>query len=439
MLPTSAIAHSTLMTKPPLLFAVLAVTSACAKPLPLSDQENGGHWTLVESVSDEFNGTSLNLNKWNNLGLDGNYHGEWKGRAPSQYNPTNVSVANGFLTIQSRWQPDFHFSDAKFNGASYGKPAPVTTAAIVSKAKFKYGYLEMRCKAASGPVSSSFWTTGVGGEIDVFEHFGNNPNNPNSAFRYHTSFHDWRKGSSSFGKRIWENDHRLGFKVADDFHTYGLEWSPDRLTIYVDGRAIRSVTRRELGNKWVATNEQKVWIDSETFDWEIGPADLKASDFTDKSKFVVDYCRVWQRSNSPPHSPPPPNMFGNQSFEEGLKNWVGEGEPTDDSFLGKSAAKLTRQGKIQQTVDVKPNTTYVLSAWTKLPSTNMKDAWTDAYLNVISNGSPRVSLKFFKPDYHRKSLEFTTGPEANQATIWLTNFPKSHPVIVDHFELIESR
>ncbi|MEN8775331.1 MAG: family 16 glycosylhydrolase [Akkermansiaceae bacterium] len=421
------------------LLTALLATSSAAEPLPLSDRNNSAEWNLIEALSDEFSGTTLDLGKWSNLGLDGNYHGEWKGRAPSQYNSDNVSVANGFLTIQSRWQPDFKFSDEPLNGVEYGKAAPVTTAAIVSKAKLKYGYLEMRCKAASGPISSSFWTTGIGGEIDVFEHFGNNPRNPNSAFRYHTSFHDWRKGSPNFGKRIWENDHRLDFKVTDEFHTYGLEWSPDRLTIYVDGRVIRSVPRRELGNKWIATNEQKIWIDSETFDWELSSAKLQASDFTDKSKFIIDYCRVWQRSNPKGHTSPPRNLFGNQGFEEGLKYWVGEGELTDDSLLGESAAKLTKKGKIQQTVNVRPNTTYVLSAWAKLPATNMKDAWTDAYLNAVSEGSPRINLKFFKSTYHRKSLEFTTGPEARRATFWLTNFPKSHPVVVDHFELIESK
>ena len=229
------------MTIPYPLLATLAIASVSAKPLPLSDSENIGAWTLVESVSDEFNGTSLDLTKWNNLGLDGNYHGEWKGRAPSQYNPANVAVKDGFLTISSKWDPDFNFSDALFNGTAYGKPAPVTTGAIVTKTKFKHGYLEMRCKAADGPVSSSFWTTGKDGEIDVFEHFGNNPGNPNSAHRYHTSFHDWRKGSPTFGKRIWENDHRLGFKVAADFHVYGLDWTPGRLSIYVDGRLINQV------------------------------------------------------------------------------------------------------------------------------------------------------------------------------------------------------
>jgi hypothetical protein len=426
------------MTNSFLFFTAFTLTLACAKPLPLSDSGDSGGWTLIESVSDEFNSNSLDRSKWINLGQDGNYHGEWKGRAPSQYDPANITVKDGFLSIASKWNPDFKFSDSLFNGTSYGKPAPVTTAAIITKAKFKYGYLEMRCKAADGPVSSSFWTTGKDGEIDVFEHFGDNPGNPNSAHRYHTSFHDWRKGSPTFGKRIWENDHRLGFKVAENFHVYGLDWTPDRLGIYLDGRLIRTVTKQELGDKWIATNEQKIWIDSETFDWEIKPDQLKEVAFARNPEFIVDYCRVWQRSKPAVAPKLPPNMFGNQGFEEGLKYWVGEGEITKDGFLGDFAAKLGKSGKIQQTVNVKPNTTYILSAWAKLPGTNMKDAWTDAYLNVASYGGPRLGVKLFKPEFHRKSLEFTTGPEAKKATIWITNQPKNNPVIVDHFELIES-
>ncbi|MDA7920769.1 hypothetical protein N9B73_03340 [Verrucomicrobiales bacterium] len=68
----------------------------------------------------------------------------------------------------------------------------------------------------------------------------------------------------------------------------------------------------------------------------------------------------------------------------------------------------------------------------------MKDAWTDAYLNVAAYGGDKRTISFFKPNFTRKSLEFTTGPDTKTATVFITNFPKNHPVIVDHFELIES-
>ena len=406
--------------------------------LPLFDQGNQGEWSLVESVSDEFNGSSLDLAKWNNLGQDGNYYGEWKGRAPSQYNPKNITLKDGFLELATKWEPDFSFSEEALKGVAYGKDAPVTTAAIITKAKFKYGYLEMRCRAAAGPVSSAFWTTGKGGEIDVFEHFGHNPNKPDAAHRYHTSFHDWRKGSSTIGERIWTNDHRLDFKVADDFHVYGLEWAPDFLRIHVDGRLIRVVSRKELGDRWVATEEQKIWIDSELFDWELRADQLKASDFGEESVFLVDYCRVWQRGRGGAPDKIGPNLFGNASFEGGLKNWAGNGVLAGDAYAGKTCVMLKESGKIQQTVQVKPDTTYILSAWAKSPETIMTGQWQSSFLNVASYGGPRKGVSFSRPSYHRKSLEFTTGPEAKTATIFFTNAPQGKLAFVDQFELVES-
>ena len=406
--------------------------------LPLFDQGNQGEWTLVESVSDEFDDGSLDLTKWNNLGKDGNYHGEWKGRAPSQYNPENITLKDGFLALATKWDPEFSFSEEPLNGVPYGKPAPVTTAAIVTKSKFKYGYLEMRCRAASGPVSSAFWTTGKDGEIDVFEHFGYNPNNPAAPFRYHSSFHDWRKGSATFGQRVWTNDHKLGFSVTDDFHVYGLEWAPDFLRIHVDGRLIKVVPRKDLGDRWVATNEQKVWIDSELFDWEVTADRLKASDFGEKSVFLVDYCRVWQRGRGGAPDRLGPNLFGNSSFEEGLKSWNGSGVVAGDAYSGKACAMLKESGKIQQTVQVKPSTTYILSAWAKSPETLLSGQWQSSYLNVAAYGGPKKGVSFSRPKYHRKSLEFTTGPETKTATIFFTNAPQGKLAFVDHFELVES-
>ena len=62
--------------------------------LPLFDQGNQGDWTLMESVSDEFYGETLNLKKWNNLSEDGDHYGEWKGRVPSQFNRENIFFTN---------------------------------------------------------------------------------------------------------------------------------------------------------------------------------------------------------------------------------------------------------------------------------------------------------------------------------------------------------
>jgi len=52
-----------------------------------------------------------------------------------------------------------------------------------------------------------------------------------------------------FGKRIWTNAHQLGFRVADDFHVYGLHWDPNFPAIYVDGRLIGLHNKKTIRGK----------------------------------------------------------------------------------------------------------------------------------------------------------------------------------------------
>lgn len=428
------------ITRPLLLCALFApLLAAVAAPLPYSDPNNTGGWTLNPSVSDEFNGTSLDLDKWLNLGLDGDYHGEWKGRAPSQFNPANVSVKGGNLILTSKWEPEFKFSDSKFsNGQTYGKPAPITTASIISKAKFKYGYMEMRCKAADGPVSSSFWTTGLGGEMDVFEHYGNSPGKPESATRLQSSFHDWRQGSPTYGKRIWTNDHQLDFRVASGFHIYGFEWDENYVKIFVDGRLVNCVTKAEMGDKWVAVNEQKVWIDSETFEWENNAATLKPEDFGKGLEFIVDYCRIWQRTGTGKASEARANLMANPGFEAGMKSWTGTAAISQNGRSGPASALLRINTAIEQIVTVKPNTTYIASAWVKSAVADNLKLWLNCSLGVKDYGKAPATAKFIFGYLHQKSLQFTTGPDTTNAVIFFSNITKSGPVVVDDFELVEA-
>ena len=48
-----------------------------------------------DQYSDEFNGTSLNSNKWNNT-----FSG-WQGRKPAFFNPSSVSVGGGNMLIRN--------------------------------------------------------------------------------------------------------------------------------------------------------------------------------------------------------------------------------------------------------------------------------------------------------------------------------------------------
>ncbi|MGJ8697918.1 MAG: family 16 glycosylhydrolase [Verrucomicrobiaceae bacterium] len=410
---------------------------------PHSDPQNTGNWTLNPAVSDEFNAPTLDTNKWWVQGANDHYENRWKGRAPSQFAPGNIALKDGHLVITSRWDETFTFSDSTDNGTPYGKdktgrPVTVTTGAVISKAHFLHGYMETRARAAAGPVSSSFWTTGKGGELDVFEHYGSNPGNKLAGKRYHSSFHDWRVPvtSPTYGKRIWTNEHYLPFNVADDFHIYGLEWHPDYLRIFIDGKLIRHVTREEIGDAWVVTNEQKVWLDSELFPWELAPEKTTKAHFPAEGfRFQIDYVRIWQNDKkAAPHSPQP-NLVKSPDLKGDLSPWVatGSGAITPDGIGNIGPQK----GAIEQQVSLEPNSTYILSASMRCPGTNLKNIYHDAWFGIKNHGGDFTSIRVFSPDWHRKSIQFQTGPTNDKAVLFFTNQWSDEAAQISSVEIIK--
>ncbi len=412
---------------------------------PVSDPENIGKWVYQNALSDEFNETDFNRNVWHNMGEGGDFKGQWKGRAPSQYNPANIRVENGYLYLTSRWEPDYDFAEdgPRGNATSdigYGDIAPVTTAALLGKNTYKFGYMEMRAKKADAPISSSFWTTGPGGETDAFESFGKNPKNRWSERRLHTSLHDWRKGSETYGKRIWDISHILDFRVADDFNIYGFEWDPNYLSIYINGGLVKCMSREDLGDRWVATSQHKIWIDSEIFDWEVAPNELSKADFGDEGvDFIVDYARVFKREGDRfgPGCEARENLIPNGDFESGVKGWEDQGVLTTESFQGENALRFEGEARINRTIKVKPNTLYLLSAAVSSDDTNMKDKWMNAYMGVVENGVKKNDVRFFFPTWKEKSLQFKTNSNTNAVTVYFTNSPQGGRMRLDNFVLTE--
>ncbi len=430
-----------------LSFFLVKATMSLVAQNPFSDPENKGEWVLNKSVSDEFEGAKIDRNKWYVQGEGGHYENNFTGRAPSQFVPKNVSIANGEVTIVSKWEPDFVFLDKLNNGRKYKN---ITTGALITKSKFLYGYMETRCKAADGPMSSSFWTTGKGGELDVFEHFGENKNKPTSAKKYHTSFHDWRdKKLPTFGKRIWTNEHILPFRVADDYHVYGLEWNKNYVKIYIDGKLVRHATKKDVGEKWVVYNEQKVWLDSEVFPWEANPDKLTAEDFTEEGrKFKIDYVRIWQTNKDVTLDGISQNKVIDPSFEKVDKLWTITGNAKivkgkNKSSFGKKYVEIAEgdEGEVTQTIKVKPNTSYSFSAWVKMPGTTIvkkgKSTYDNAWAGVKGLKGKDKVLKFFKNQWHRKSLQFTTKEGQTEVILFFTNKWSKRRALVDNFELVE--
>lgn len=285
---------------------------------PLSDQTNIGQWTLNTDISDEFDGTVLDESKWLIQGRNGEYKSNFRGRPPSQFSTNNVRLEDGKLKLETRWEPDYNFSPATHpnTGEEYKN---ITTAAVIAKKEFLYGYMEVKCKAADAEVTSSFWATGNNTEFDFFEMFGDH-RQPGKEWRDRElwwSIHDWT--SAGQGRTTYTEHHDLGFRVANAFHVYGFEWDANGVKIFLDGELFKFVSRATInayddvansngGNganeNFVVTKPIFLWFDQETFPWHGVPdskSDLELNSPNDKKDdgiidFEIEYLRVWQKS-----------------------------------------------------------------------------------------------------------------------------------------------
>ncbi len=240
---------------------------------PLSDQANKGKWVKFEPLSDEFEGKELDRDKWA-VGMP------WsKGRPPALYSDKNVTVSGGKLHLTMR-KERVPAECAKGGYHDY------TSAALHSRVRSGYGYYEVKAKPMNSAGSSSFWfwreeTLGWLTEIDVFEIGGKAKGYER---KYNMALHVTRAPTDekhwSIGG-VWEAPWRL----ADDYHVYGLEWDKGAIKYYVDGVLVRCVENTH----W--HRPLHMIFDSETMPEWFGTPDDKDL----PSTFSVEYVRAWKK------------------------------------------------------------------------------------------------------------------------------------------------
>lgn len=310
------------------VFALFKIVGMVAQNYPISDLENKGKWILNKEVSDEFNSNEIDENRWYIVGKfkDGKpfyKHPDkpqkkvWTGRAPSQFSGRNYRLQDGMLHLETRWEPDFPFIK-EIRVPVFGEALPyenITTACFIGRKYFKYGYIEIRSKAADAEVTSGFWSMGKGLEFDFFEMYGDGRKKGKEHLDSELwwSIRDWKKLK---GKPSYTERKNLGFRGADDFHIYGIDWNKDGIKYYVDGKLFTSVTSEEATawakknrdvaedyNGYVAVNPISIWLDNEIFPWNGIPKskeDLTRNGTPNQKikgrmDFSIDYVRIWQK------------------------------------------------------------------------------------------------------------------------------------------------
>ncbi len=239
--------------------------------LPLSDQQNEGGWVKMDEFSDEFDGDSLDETKWVSP-----YR--WKGRPPALFVRSNVTVSDGMLHLAMRKEHvPYMDKDEKFHD--------YTSAWVGTQKLTRYGYFEVMARPMNSAGSSSFWFNHGNRnwwiEIDVYEIGGKVPGkehhfNMNAHVHRENGVNDhWNTGGS------W----KAPWLLADDFHVYGFEWTPERIRYYVDGVVVRSVKNTH----W--HKPMRMIFDSETMpDWLGMPKDEDLP-----SVYSIEYVRAWKK------------------------------------------------------------------------------------------------------------------------------------------------
>ena len=227
------------------------------------------HWKSI--FDDEFNGPSLNTNKWTpcyhsgDCTNSGNGEQEW-------YVPNNVSVNNGVLSLRAERR-----TYRAANGKTYSYVSGMISSVNFS---FTYGYVEMRAKIAAGKgMWSALWMLPTNGnwppEIDVQEILGRDPTA--ILMNYHYGANNRQRST------IWR-----GPDFSAGWHTFAVDWEPDAITWYVDG------VERKLDTDAPAITREPMYLLANLAvgaPWAAIPDDTTIF----PSEYEIDYIRVWQK------------------------------------------------------------------------------------------------------------------------------------------------
>jgi hypothetical protein len=234
--------------------------------------------TWLETWNDEFNGTSVS-NVWTPHQYWDN--GATIGEGVEESDPRNVSIGNGSLKLTAKIDNTF--------GTVY-TGALVQTGGIQGNTSqpsfsFKYGYIEASIQVPVGQgLWPAFWlmpeasiTTGVNhdgdGEIDIVDNGTGDPTVLHASVIVHGASYQ----------------HQNPGNLSPGFHVFGLDWEPDHITWYLDGKQWASTTNTSL------IPQQAMYP---IFDLAVGGSwggpPNASTQFP--ATMSVDYIRVWQKA-----------------------------------------------------------------------------------------------------------------------------------------------
>lgn len=205
-------------------------TKVTTGPASLADPSTPAKDGYFLAFSDEFDGDTLDLTKWN-LITDGSGGGNSENEYYLSF-PANHQVAKGYLTIHAQKQ--------SFLGQSWTS-AKLTT---MGRFDFLYGYVEARIKIPSGqgawpafwalPANNLYGQWPTSGELDIMEILGGDPGHLYTTVHYGPAWPNQKQ----LGKTTTATP---GTDYSQDYHVYAMDWQQDHIDFLLDGTTVFTV------------------------------------------------------------------------------------------------------------------------------------------------------------------------------------------------------
>ena len=247
------------------------------------------------TFSDEFDGTSLDTSKWrvrSNTYLDFD---------AAYIKSANVTVSDGKLNIRGeRMATPVAVTDGAVKDRYYSTGYVDT----IDKFSQQYGRWEMRARLPTDSTQTrgvwpAFWLRGDNtlAEIDIMESYGS-PDSRGTAFDPAASYEwtIWKDTTKASGnERLTQWAHPGGHtpKVYEDYHVYGVNWSPECLTFTFDKDVVGHVAVDDVPWMEAALNSPF----NIRLNMQVGSSYWGMPDTTNtKNQFdySIDYVRVYQ-------------------------------------------------------------------------------------------------------------------------------------------------
>ena len=248
--------------------------------------------------SDDFNGSSLDLSKWSydtSRNKVGWYNGELQYYAAGR--PENLRLRSGHLIIELRQDPKQISKLPDWGKQKYSSAKIVTR----GKAAFNGGFVEVSAKlpCARGtwpaiwmlPQGNAKWPDG--GEIDILEQVGSQPNVAHATL--HTALFNHTRQNGRGAETPVPT-------ACTAFHRYQLAWAAHSITMGVDDHAYMRVKDDQPGGRGAWPFDSPFYL---ILNLAMGGDWAGAKGIDDAAlpqRLEVDYVRVWQMPNGRPQA-----------------------------------------------------------------------------------------------------------------------------------------